>query len=107
MGLVAMPQVVAAAEQEGWLEYVAPCRCRGSPSSSRTSPYWTAIVLPGVVFAVVVATIRFGLPISASRAVVPVFLLVALTAACVGYAWRRAAADASPVSCRRCWSSSC
>ena len=86
MGLVAIPQVVAAAKQEGSLEYVRTLPVPRLAFLLADLTVWTGIVLPGVVFAVIVATIRFGLPISATVAVVPVFLLVALTAACVGYA---------------------
>lgn len=86
MGLVAVPQVVAQAKQEGSLEYIRTLPVPRLAFLLADLTVWTAIVLPGVVFAVIVATIRFGLPISASLAVVPVFILVALTAACVGYA---------------------
>ena len=47
---------------------------------------WTTIVLPGVVFAVAIGAMRFGLDLSISPLVVPAFVLVALTASCVGYA---------------------
>lgn len=86
MGLVAIPQVVAQAKQEGSLEYVRTLPVPRIAFLLADLTVWTAIVLPGVVFAVIVATMRFGLPITASAAVVPVFLLIALTAACVGYA---------------------
>jgi ABC-2 type transport system permease protein len=86
MGLVAVPQVVAQAKQEGSLEYVRTLPVPRMAFLFADLTVWTGIVLPGVVFAVVVAAMRFGLPISASLAVVPVLLLVALTAACVGYA---------------------
>jgi ABC-2 type transport system permease protein len=86
MGLVAIPQVVAQAKMEGSLEYIRTLPVPRMAFLAADLTVWTAIVLPGVVFAVVVSTVRFGLPVSATVAVVPVFLLVALTASCVGYA---------------------
>jgi len=47
---------------------------------------WLAVVLPGVVFAVIIASIRFGLDLQISPLVVPAVVLVALTATSVGYA---------------------
>jgi ABC-2 type transport system permease protein len=86
MGLVAIPQVVSQAKQEGSLEYIRTLPVPRLAFLLADLTVWTAIVLPGVVFAVIVATVHFGLPISATAAVIPVFLLVALTASCVGYA---------------------
>ena len=47
---------------------------------------WLAVVVPGVIFAVLVAAIRFGLDLEISPLVVPAVLLVVLTATSVGYA---------------------
>jgi ABC-2 type transport system permease protein len=47
---------------------------------------WLVVVLPGVVFAVVIGSIRFGLDLQVSPLVVPAVMLVALTATSVGYA---------------------
>jgi ABC-2 type transport system permease protein len=47
---------------------------------------WLAVVLPGVVFAVVIGSIRFGLDLQISPLVVPAVMLVALTATSIGYA---------------------
>jgi ABC-2 type transport system permease protein len=47
---------------------------------------WLAVVVPGVIFAVIVAAIRFGLDLEISPLVVPAVLLVVLTATSVGYA---------------------
>jgi ABC-2 type transport system permease protein len=46
---------------------------------------WLVVVLPGVVFAVIVAALRFGLDLEISPLVVPAILLVVLTATSVGY----------------------
>jgi ABC-2 type transport system permease protein len=47
---------------------------------------WLAIVLPGVVFAIVVGVIRFGLDLHVSPLVVPAMLLVVVTTTSIGYA---------------------
>ena len=86
MGLVAVPQVVAQAKTEGSLEYIRTLPVPRIAFLFADLTVWTAIVLPGVVFAVVVAAFRFGLPFAVTPLVVPALVLVALTAACVGYA---------------------
>jgi ABC-2 type transport system permease protein len=86
MGLVAVPQVVAQGKTEGSLEYVRSLPIPRLAFLLADLSVWTAIVLPGVVIAVVIAELRFGLDLSVSPLVVPAFLLVALTASCVGYA---------------------
>jgi ABC-2 type transport system permease protein len=47
---------------------------------------WLVVVLPGVVFAVVIGSIRFGLDLQISPLVIPAVILVALTATSIGYA---------------------
>jgi ABC-2 type transport system permease protein len=47
---------------------------------------WLAVVLPGVVFVIVVAALRFGLGLHVSSLIVPALLLVAFTSASIGYA---------------------
>jgi ABC-2 type transport system permease protein len=47
---------------------------------------WLVVVLPGVVFAVIIGSIRFGLDLQVSPLVVPAVILVALTATSIGYA---------------------
>jgi ABC-2 type transport system permease protein len=85
MGLVAVPQVVAQGKTEGSVEYVRSLPIPRLAFLMADLTVWTAIVLPGVVLAVVIAAQRFGLAMSVSPLVVPAFLLVALTASCVGY----------------------
>jgi ABC-2 type transport system permease protein len=85
MGLVAVPQVVAQGKTEGSAEYVRSLPIPRLAFLMADLTVWTAIVLPGVVLAVLIAAQRFGLAMSVSPLVVPAFLLVALTASCVGY----------------------
>jgi ABC-2 type transport system permease protein len=86
MGLVAVPQVVAQGKTEGSLEYVRSLPIPRLSFLLADLTVWTTIVLPGVVFAVAIGAMRFGLDLSISPLVVPAFVLVALTASCVGYA---------------------
>jgi ABC-2 type transport system permease protein len=86
MGLVALPQVVAQAKLEGTLEYMRSLPVPRMAYLAADLTVWLAIVLPGVVFAVLVGSWSFGLQLSVSLAVVPAMVLVAVTAAAIGYA---------------------
>jgi ABC-2 type transport system permease protein len=86
MGLVLVPQMVAGAKTEGSLEYIRTLPVPRLLFLLADLTVWTAIVLPGVVFAIGVAAIRFGLELSISPLAVLAFLLVIFTASCVGYA---------------------
>jgi len=86
MGLVALPQVVAQGKLEGTLEYMRSLPVPRMVYLLADLTVWLAMVLPGVVFAVAVGSWAFGLTLSVSLAIVPAVLLVATTAAAIGYA---------------------
>jgi len=86
MGLVALPQVVSQAKLEGTLEYMRSLPVPRLAYLAADLTVWMAIVLPGVVFAVLVGVWAFGLDLDVSLAIIPATLLVAITAAAVGYA---------------------
>jgi ABC-2 type transport system permease protein len=86
MGIVAVPQVVAQAKLEGTLDYMRTLPVPRLVQLFADLTVWLAVILPGVVFAVAVGTVRFGLELSVSPLVVPAMLLVVLTATAVGYA---------------------
>ena len=86
MGLVALPQVVAQAKLEGTLEYMRSLPVPRLVYLMADLTVWLAIVLPGVVFAIAVGAWALDLSLSISMAIVPAVLLVATTAAAVGYA---------------------
>lgn len=86
MGVVAVPQMVAQAKTEGSLEFVRSLPVPRLAFLFADLSVWTVIVLPGVVFAIAVAAIRFGFELSLSPLIVPSFVLVTLTATSVGYA---------------------
>ncbi len=86
MGLVLVPQAVAQAKTQGTFDYMRTLPVPRLVNLFADVTVWLAVILPGVVFAVVVAALRFGLALSISPLVVPGMLLVALTATAVGYA---------------------
>jgi ABC-2 type transport system permease protein len=86
MGLVAVPQLVSAAKTEGTLAYMRSLPIPRLVYLLADLTVWAAVVLPGVVFAVIIATVRFGLDLQISPLVVPSVILVALTATSIGYA---------------------
>ena len=61
MGLVALPQVVSQAKLEGSLEYMRSLPVPRMAYLAADLTVWMAIVLPGVVFAVLVGIWAFGL----------------------------------------------
>lgn len=86
MGLVALPQVVSQAKLEGTLEYMRSLPVPRLVYLMADLTVWLAIILPGVAFAVAVGAWAFDLALSVSLTIIPAVLLVATTAAAVGYA---------------------
>ena len=92
LGLTVVPQEVAQAKLVGRLDWFATLPVpRLAPLASEIT-YWLVAALPGTVLALVISTYRFDFGLDVSPAVVPAMLLVAGTAAAVGYA----IASASP-----------
>ena len=86
MGLVAVPQIVAQAKTEGSLDYMRTLPIPRLVYLLADMTVWLLIVLPGVVFAIIVATMRFGLDLQVSPLIIPAMLLVVLTTTSIGYA---------------------
>jgi ABC-2 type transport system permease protein len=86
MGLVAVPQVVAQARTEGSYDYMRTLPIPRLVYLLADMTVWLAIVLPGVIFAIGVGAIRFGLDLQVSVLVVPAMLLVIVTTTSIGYA---------------------
>jgi len=86
MGVVAVPQVVAQGKTDGSLDYMRTLPVPRLVYMFADMTVWMAVIIPGVVFAIVVGVLRFGLDLSVSPLVVPAMLLVALTATSIGYA---------------------
>lgn len=74
MGLVAVPQMVAQAKTEGTLDYMRSLPIPRVVYLLADLSVQLAIVLPGVVFGVVIAALRFDLPLQPSPLVVLVFM---------------------------------
>jgi ABC-2 type transport system permease protein len=86
VGLVALPQTIGQEKIEGSLGYMRSLPVPRLAYLLADLTVWLAIVVPGVVLGIVVASYRFGLDLQVSPLVVPAVLLVAVTSACVGYA---------------------
>jgi ABC-2 type transport system permease protein len=86
VGLVAVPQVVSQQKTQGTLEYMRSLPIPRLVYLLADLTVWIAIILPGLAFALVIASIRFDLALELSPLVVPAFLLVALTSSAIGYA---------------------
>jgi ABC-2 type transport system permease protein len=86
MGLVALPQVVAQAKMQGTLDYMRSLPVPRMVYLLADLTVWLFIVLPGVVFAIVLGALVFDLALSVNLTIIPAVLLVATTAAAVGYA---------------------
>ena len=86
MGVVAVPQVVAQGKTDGSLDYMRTLPVPRLVDMFADMTVWMAVIIPGVVFAIVVGVLRFGLDLSVSPLIVPAMLLVALTATSIGYA---------------------
>ncbi len=92
LGLTVVPQEIAQAKLTGRLDWFSTLPIsRLAPLSSEIT-YWLAASLPGTVLALVVASYRFDFGLHVNATVVPAILLVAATAAAVGYAIASASA---------------
>ena len=85
MGLVAAPQVVAQARTEGSYEYMRSLPVPRVLHLFADLTVWLAIVVPGVVFAILLGAWRFSLDLQVSPLIVPALGLTTLTAASIGY----------------------
>jgi ABC-2 type transport system permease protein len=86
MGLVVLPQLVAEAKLQGTLEFMRSLPVPRMLYLAADLTVWMAVVLPGVVFAVIVGAWAFDLSLAVSLGIIPATLLVVLTSAAVGYA---------------------
>ncbi|MCL2424502.1 MAG: ABC transporter permease [Micrococcales bacterium] len=86
VGLVATPQFVGQARMEGSLDWLRTLPVPREFFLLADLAVWTVIALPGVVFGIVVGSLRFDVDLAPTWWLAPVALLVSLTAAAVGYA---------------------
>lgn len=86
VGMVLAPQLVAQAKTEGTFEYNRTLPVPRAAILAADITTWLATSLPGLILALLTATLRFDLNLNVSPLVVPAILLVALTATAIGYA---------------------
>ncbi len=86
VGLIATPQFVSQARTEGSLDWMRTLPVPREVFLIADLAVWTIIALPGVVIGAAVGAWRFDVDLDPTWWLVPVALLVALTAAAVGYA---------------------
>jgi ABC-2 type transport system permease protein len=86
VGLVATPQFVSQARSEGSLDWMRTLPVPREFYLVADLAVWTIIALPGVVTGVIIGALRFDVTLDPTWWLVPVALLVSLTAAAVGYA---------------------
>ena len=86
LGLNAVPQEVTQGRIAGRYDYLMSLPVpRLAPLASEIT-FWLAVQVPGTAVALAIAAARFDIGLDIDWAVVPAIVLVALTAASVGYA---------------------
>lgn len=86
MGLTIVPQEVSQGRLTGRFDYLASLPIPRLATLASDVAFWLLAQLPGTALALVVASLRFDFTLRLSWLVVPTMLLVAFSAACVGYA---------------------
>jgi ABC-2 type transport system permease protein len=87
MGLTIVPQEVSQGKLTGRFDYLSSLPIPRLATMTSDVTYWLLAQLPGTILALVVASIRFDFALNVSWTVIPAVLLVALSGACVGYAF--------------------
>jgi ABC-2 type transport system permease protein len=86
LGLVLVPQFVAAAKAEGSLEYMWSLPIPRMAYLAADLTIWVFATLPGVIIALIVGSMKYDFSLQVSPLAIPVFMLIVLTATTVGYA---------------------
>lgn len=86
LGLTMVPQFVATGKAEGALEYMWSLPIPRMAYLAADLTIWMIATLPGVVISLVIGSLRYDFALQISPLVVPVYLLIVLTATSVGYA---------------------
>ena len=87
MGLTIVPQEVSQGRLTGRFDYLSSLPIPRLATLASDVVFWLFAQLPGTALALVVASLRFDFSLRISWVIVPTVLLVAFTAACVGYAF--------------------
>ena len=86
LGLAMTPQWVSQSRTEGSLDWMRTLPVPRIAFLLADLTLWTVLALPGLVLGVAVGSARFDVSLSPAWWLVPGAVLVALTAACLGYA---------------------
>ncbi len=86
LGLVAVPQMVAQAKAEGAFDYVWSLPVPRMVFVAADLTIWLLCVIPGMILALIVGSLRYDFVLQTNPLIVPAVLLVALTATVIGYA---------------------
>jgi ABC-2 type transport system permease protein len=86
LGLALVPQVTAHSKAEGSFLYFWSLPVPRLAVLAADTTIWSLVTIPGVVLALGFGSWYYGFRLSVSPLVVPVFLLISLTATSVGYA---------------------
>ena len=86
VGLIMTPQWVSQSRTEGSLDWMRTLPVLRVAFLLADLAIWTALALPGLVVGVLVANARFDVDLAPQWWLIPGAVLVALTAACIGYA---------------------
>ncbi len=85
VGMVAAPQIVAQAKVSGIFDYQRAMPVPRLAMLAADASVWVALAVPGLIAAMVVASLRFNLTFTVSPLAVPAVLLVAICSVGVGY----------------------
>jgi ABC-2 type transport system permease protein len=86
MGLTIVPQEVSQGKLTGRFDYLSSLPIPRLATLASDVTFWLFAQLPGTVLALLVASMRFDFSLHIGWTIVPTVLLVAFSAACVGYA---------------------
>jgi ABC-2 type transport system permease protein len=86
MGLTIVPQEVSQGKLTGRFDYLSTLPIPRLATLASDVTFWLLAQLPGTVLALVVSSLRFDFALRIGWTLVPTIVLVAFTAACVGYA---------------------
>jgi len=90
IGLVAAPQMVANQKMSGTYDYLWSLPVPRLAQVMASLTVYSAVALPGMILALVAASLRFDLQLSVSPMVIPAALLTILVATSVGYSFAHA-----------------
>jgi ABC-2 type transport system permease protein len=93
LGLVALPSGVSQQRIEGTFDFIWSLPAPRTAQAVSTFTLYTALSLPGMVLALLVAVWRYGIDLTVSPSIVPATLLSALVCVTVGFGMALAIAN--------------